>query len=54
MIAEKPSIAWDIYSALSGTKVVKEKGGNSILKFQSNFFHHQAQFTVSSVKGHVF
>lgn len=54
MVAEKPSIARDIFEALSGKRGEKEKGGGVMLSFNGNFFHHGAYFVVTSVKGHVF
>ena len=53
MVAEKPSIARDIYKALSGNSFEGEKH-STFHKYEGYFFNHKAKFTISSVKGHVF
>ncbi len=55
MIAEKPSIAKSIAEALSGKFSTKRMGkGNGSLQFEGYFGETKAQFTVSSVMGHVY
>lgn len=54
MVAEKPSIARDIFKALSQKDHQAQKGGSVVLKYQGKYFQHDANFAVSSVKGHVF
>ncbi len=54
MVAEKPSIAKDIYKALSGKPIPNSKGKSVNFSFNGKFFHHEAYFIVKAVKGHVF
>lgn len=54
MVAEKPSIALAIASALSGGQKFTRKGSTEVHEFDGKFLGAQAHFKVTSVIGHVF
>ncbi|VAI19319.1 unnamed protein product [Triticum turgidum subsp. durum] len=54
MVAEKPSIALSIASALSGGRMSTRKGSTDVHEFDGMFQGSQAFFRVTSVIGHVF
>ncbi|PNT64880.1 hypothetical protein BRADI_4g34290v3 [Brachypodium distachyon] len=53
-VAEKPSIALSIASAISGGRMSTRKGSTDVHEFDGTFQGSQAFFRVTSVIGHVF
>nr|CAB3457482.1 unnamed protein product [Digitaria exilis] len=53
MVAEKPSIALSIASALSGGRMSTRKGSTDVHEFDGKFQGSYAKFKVTSVIGHV-
>ncbi|KAF5190444.1 NRT1/ PTR FAMILY 3.1 [Thalictrum thalictroides] len=54
MVAEKPSIALSIASALSGGRMSTRRGSTDVHEFDGTFLGYHAQYRVTSVIGHVF
>ncbi|KAK1293909.1 hypothetical protein QJS10_CPA16g00508 [Acorus calamus] len=54
MVAEKPSIALSIASALSGGRLTTRRGSTDVHEFDGVFQGRQAHYKVTSVIGHVF
>lgn len=54
MVAEKPSIALSIASALSHGQMSTRKGSTDVHEFDGRFLGHHAHYKVTSVIGHVF
>ncbi|XP_026400715.1 DNA topoisomerase 3-beta-like [Papaver somniferum] len=54
MVAEKPSIALSIASALSGGRMSTRRGSTDVHEFDGTFQGSHVQYKVTSVIGHVF
>ncbi|XP_068665941.1 DNA topoisomerase 3-beta [Aristolochia californica] len=54
MVAEKPSIALSLASALSGGRMSTRRGSTEVHEFDGTFLGSRAHFKVTSVIGHVF
>ncbi|PWA91809.1 DNA topoisomerase, type IA [Artemisia annua] len=54
MVAEKPSIALSIATALSGGRMSSRRGSTEVHEFDGTFLGYRVQYKVTSVIGHVF